>query len=196
MTYEYNRDVRFINNFPNPFSFENVFLFLAAFATAAGSVAANTAKGLFQASRRQGCGHRRAAAVAALVLSIAVKLLMEALSQAQFYLGRKLRFGLACELPLTENRIGHGTEGSLETYAVARSILPSRGGLTLCCTRWSEDLTITERECRPQPQHFHSLIAFACVVCIVGRLLFSCSWAHHAKGLQVRCACRCELVSG
>ena len=162
MTYEYNRDDTLINNFPNPFRFENVFLFLAAFATAAGGVTAMiTAKGLFKAHEDKVAVI--AVAVAALVLSIAVKLLMEALSQAQFYLGRKFPLGLACELPLTETGIGHGTEQVLETLRRrAIDFAEPRGALNGVLYSMVRNLATSPNEVQAAAvQHFHSLIAFA-----------------------------------
>ena len=160
MTYEYNRNDTLLNDFPNPFRFENVFLFLAAFAAAAGGVTATvTAKELFKAHEDKVAVV--AVAVAMLVLGVAVKLLIQALSQVRFYLGRKFPLGLGGELPVTETGVGRGTEQILETLRHRAIDFPEpHGALNGVLYSMVRSLATSPVEVQAAAvQHFHSLIA-------------------------------------
>lgn len=160
MTYEYNRDDTLLNDFPNPFWFENVFLFLAAFAAAAGGVTAMvSAKDLFKAHEDKVA--IIAVAVATLVLGVAVKLLIQALSQVRFYLGRKFPLGLASELTVTETGVGRGTEQILETLRHRAIDFPEpHGALNGVLYSMVRSLATSPTEVQAAAvQHFHSLIA-------------------------------------
>jgi cold shock CspA family protein len=159
MSYQYNRDDNLLNNFPNPFQFENVFLLLAALAMTVGGIAAMiTAKELFQ-SHHNKIG-AVAVTVATLVLGVAVKLLIQALSQARFYLGRKSPLGLAGELPLTETGIGRGTEQILDTLRHRAIDFPEpHGALNGVLYSMFKSIVTSPTEVQAAAvQHFHSLI--------------------------------------
>ncbi|WP_371766085.1 hypothetical protein [Massilia sp.] len=160
MTYEYDRDDTLLNGFPNPLWFENVFHFLAAFAAAAGGVTAMaTGRDLFKAHEDKVAVV--AVAVAALVLGVAVKLLIQALSQVEFYLGRKFPLGLASELPVTGTGVGCGTEQILETLRHRAIEFPEpHGALNGVLYSMVRSLATSPTEVQTAAmQHFHSLIA-------------------------------------
>lgn len=114
MSYEFNDSDSLLNDFPNPFRFENIFMFLAAAAMMAGAIhVVLTAKAFFQS-------HNDALAAVALSLAmllggVSISVLITALSQVRFWLGRKFPLGLAGELPVKECGVGVGTEGLLDT---------------------------------------------------------------------------------
>lgn len=160
MSYEYNHDDTLINHFPNPFQFENVFLFFGGLATAVGGIAAMiTAKDLFENHDDKVASI--AAAVAALVLGVAVKLLIQALSQVRFYLGRKFPLGLAGELQVTETGVGRGTEQILETLRHRTIAFPEpHGALSGVLYSMMKNLATSPIEVQAAAvEHFHSLIA-------------------------------------
>lgn len=162
MSYEYNRDDILLNDFPNPFRFENVFLFLAAFAAATGGVTAMiTAKNLFKAHEDKVAVV--AVAVATLVLGVAVKMLIQALSQVRFYLGRKFPLGLAGELPVTETGVGRGSEQILETLRHRAIDFPEpHGALNGVLYSLVRSLSTSPTKVQAAAvQHFHSLIAMS-----------------------------------
>jgi undecaprenyl pyrophosphate phosphatase UppP len=114
MTYDFNSSDTLLNDVPNPYKFENSFMFITAAVTMAGAVhVILTAKHLFQIHDDK---------LAAVTLSLAMILggvsmntLIKALSQVRFYLGRRFPLGLVGELPVTETGVGVGTEDLLET---------------------------------------------------------------------------------
>jgi cold shock CspA family protein len=159
MSYEFNQDDTLLNNFPNPYKFENVFLFLAALATAAGGIMSLiTAKELFKNHDDKVAAV--AVAVAMLVLGVAIKLLIQALSQVRFYLGRKFPLGLAGELPVTETGVGRGTEQILETLRHRAIDFPEpHGALNGVLYSMVKSLVTSPAEVQAAAvQHFHSLI--------------------------------------
>lgn len=162
MTYEFNSDDSLLNNFPNPFRFENAFLLLAAAATGTGGIATFvTAKELLK-------NHEdRAAflgmAVAILVFGAGMKLLIQALSQLRFYLGQKFPRGLADELPITENGVGLGTEKILETLRQrAIEFTEPTGALNGVLYSLVKNLATSPVEVQTAAvQHFHAMLEMA-----------------------------------
>lgn len=160
MSYEFNHDDTFLNEPPNPFRFENVFLFIAALAAGAGGIhALMTAKELFKNQADKVA--LVAVVVATLVLGVAVKLLIQALSQVRFYLGRKFPLGLAEELPVTEAGVGLGTEEILETLRHRAIEFPEpKGALNGVLYSMVRGLVTSPTQVQAAAvQHFHSLIA-------------------------------------
>jgi hypothetical protein len=84
MSYEFNQDDTFLNEVPNPFRYENWFLFIAALAAGAGGVTALvTAKELFKSQDDKVA--LVAVGVAVLVLGVAVKLLIQGAVPGTFF---------------------------------------------------------------------------------------------------------------
>lgn len=159
MSFEFNQDDSLLNQFPNPFKFENVFLFLAALAAGYGGVAALvTAKELFKAQDDKVAAI--AVAVGTMVLGVAVKLLAHALTQVRFYLGRRYPLGLAGELPVTETGVGVGTEEILETLRHRAIEFPEpKGPLNGVLYSLVKSLVTSPTEVQAAAvQHFQSLI--------------------------------------
>jgi cold shock CspA family protein len=162
MSFEFNQDDTFLNEVRNPFRYENWFLFIAALASGAGGVTAlTTAKELFKAQNDKVA--LVAVAVAVLVLGVAVKLLIQALSQIRFYLGRGYPRGLAGELPVSDTGIGVGTEEILETLRHRAIEFPEpKGPLNGLLYSMVKSLVTAPAEVQAAAvQHFHSLIAMA-----------------------------------
>lgn len=159
MSFEFNQDDTLLNDFKNPYRFENTFLFLAALAAGAGGVAAlMTAKELFK--NHEDKVAVVAVAVATLVLGVAVKLLIQGLSQLRFYLGRGYPLGLAGELPLTETGMGIGTEEILEAMRHRAIEFPEpKGPLNGVLYSMVKSLVTSPAEVQAAAvQHFHSII--------------------------------------
>lgn len=162
MTYEFNNSDSLLNDFPNPFKYENVFLFLAAaFAAAGGIETFIVAKDLFK--HHDDKSAVLVATVAALVAGFAVKLLIKALSQMRFYLGRKFPVGLAGEVPLTQAGVGRGAEAIMESMRHRALDFPEpRGALNGLLYSLAKDLVTSPVPVQAAAvQHFHSLIAMA-----------------------------------
>lgn len=162
MTFEYNRDDSLSNDFPNPFRFENVFLFLASVLALAGGISAFVAaKDLFK--QHEDKTALVAMAVAAMVAGFGIKLLIQALSQIRFFLGRKFPAGLAGEVPHTGQGLGHGAEAVMETMRHRALDFPEpTGPLNGLLYSMVRDLVTSPMPVqRAAVQHFHSLVGMA-----------------------------------
>ncbi|RFP09244.1 hypothetical protein D0T25_23720 [Duganella sp. BJB488] len=107
MTYEFNSGDNTANDYPNPFKTENWFLLLSFLALTAGAVAI-----LFDARTYFHDREDKVAAIAvilaATLFGIAIKFLIQALSQIRFYFGRKYPMGLADEVPANSYGLAKG----------------------------------------------------------------------------------------
>lgn len=160
MSYEFNQDDTFLNEVPNPFRYENWFLFIAALSAGVGGVTALViAKELFKSEDDRVA--LVAVGVAVLVLGVAVKLLIQGLSQVRFFLGRGYPRGLAGELPVTEAGVGIGTEEILETLRHRAIEFPEpKGPLNGVLYSMVKSLVTSPAEVQAAAvQHFHSLVA-------------------------------------
>lgn len=160
MSFEFNQNDTLLNDFPNPYRFENVFLLLASLASAVGGIrAVMAAKGFFAAHDDKTAV--LAIAAATLVLGIAGKLLIQALSQLRFYLGRRFPVGLAAELPLTETGIARGAKEIMETMRHRAIDFPEpHGALNGVLYSMVRSLATSPTEIQAAAvQHFHLLIA-------------------------------------
>lgn len=114
MTYEFNRNDSYLNDFPNPFRIENLFLLGACLMLLIGGAVVLFAARTYLQVRQDGL-----AAVTALVsfilFGVAVKYAIQALSQLRFYLGRRFPLGLANELPASGQGVGKGCLGIMQT---------------------------------------------------------------------------------
>jgi hypothetical protein len=116
-------------------------------------------------------------AVALLVLGLAVKLLIQALSQLRFYLGHKFPLGLAGELTVTEKGMGEGADKILETLRHRAIEFPEpKGALESLLCRLVQDLVTSPTEVRVAAvQHFRALIGMGTLLAslIVSYLAFA-----------------------
>lgn len=113
MSFEFNQDDT-VHTYANPCRFENFFLAIGAAAALAGGISAVLhARELFRIHEDKVA--ITVVAVAMLALGLAIKLLVQALSQMRFYLGRKFPLGLAGELAVTDQGVGEGAYKILET---------------------------------------------------------------------------------
>jgi hypothetical protein len=162
MSFEFNGDDALLNNFPNPFRYETALLFAASAATMTGGIMALiTARDLFQAHEDKSAA--LAVTVATLVTGLAIKFLIQALSQMRFYLGRKFPRGLSSEVPLTEAGIGAGAESVMESLRQRALEFPEpQGALNGVLYSIVKDLVTSPVQVQAAAvQHFHSLLAMA-----------------------------------
>lgn len=162
MTIEYNHDDALLNDFRNPYRFENVFLFIAAAMTAAGGIATFLiAKNLFQ--KHEDKTAVLVASLAALVMGFAVKLLIRALAQIRFFLGRKFPLGLASEVSHLEAGVGQGAESVMETMRHQALDFPEpKGALNGVLYSLVKNLVTSPVPVQAAAvQHFHSLLGMA-----------------------------------
>jgi hypothetical protein len=175
VSFEFNRDDT-SNKYPNPYRFENVFLAIGAAAALAGGIAA-----IIHAREFFRVHEDRVAlivvAVAALVLGLAVKLLIQALSQVRFYLGRKFPRGLAGELAMTDKGMGEGADKVMETLRQRAIEFPEpKGALESLLCSLVKDLVTSPAEVRAAAvQHFRALIAMGALLVslLVSYLVFA-----------------------
>jgi cold shock CspA family protein len=165
MSYEFNSSDNLLNNVPNPFKFENTFMFVTAAVTMVGAILVIlSAKNLFQT-------HNDTLAAVTLTLAmllggVSVNTLIKSLSQVRFFLGRKFPMGLAGELPVKECGVGVGTEGLLDTMRHRAIDFPEpQGALNGVLYSLVKDLITSP----PQVQaaavlHFHSSIALTALL--------------------------------
>lgn len=127
MTYELNTGDTAANDFPYPFKTENTFLLLSASSLAIGAVAS-----LFSARTYFHNGEDRFALVSVVLstslFSVAVKFLIQALSQIRFYVGRKFPAGLADEVPPNSFGLAGGALPVIETLRLSAIEFPEPQG--------------------------------------------------------------------
>lgn len=165
MSYEFNSSDSLLNDFPNPHKFENTFMFITAAVTMAGAIGVVlTAKKLFQT-------HSDVLAAVTLALAmvlggVSIKLLIKALSQVRFYLGRKFPLGLAGELPVKECGVGVGTEELLDTMRHRAIDFPEpKGALNGVLYSLVKDLITSPTQVQAAAVlHFHSLLSLAALL--------------------------------
>jgi hypothetical protein len=159
VSFEYNRDDTCLNEYPNPFRFENIFLGIGAIAMLAGGCASIVhAREFFKIQEDRTA--LAVLAVAMLVLGLAVKLLIQALSQLRFYLGRKFPRGLAGELALTDTGRGEGADEILNVLRHRAIEFPEpKGALNGILYSIVKDLITSPAELQAAvTQHFQSLL--------------------------------------
>jgi hypothetical protein len=175
VSFEFNQDDIF-NNFPNPYRFENVLLSIgAAVALAGGITTIIHAREFFRLHEDKVA--LIVVAVAALVLGLAVKLLIQALSQMRFYLGRNFPRGLAGELAVTDKGVGEGADKVLETLRHrAIEFTEPKGGLESLLCSLVQGLVTSPTEVRGAAvQHFRALIEMGTLLAslLVSYLVFA-----------------------
>jgi hypothetical protein len=176
MSFEFNQQDTCLNDFPNPFRFENTFLAISAAMTFFGGIAIIVqAKEFFEI--RQDKLALVAVGVAILVLGLATKLLIQVLSQLRFYLGRKFPNGLAGELALTDTGMGRGSEEIMEMLRHRAIAFPEpKGALNGVLYSLVKDLITSPAELQAAAvQHFHALIAMSSLLAslLVSYMLFA-----------------------
>jgi cold shock CspA family protein len=165
MSYEFNSVDSLLNDFPNPFKFTNTFMFVTAAILMVGAIHVTlTAKQLFQ-------NHADTLAAVTLVLAtvlggVSVKMLIKALSQVRFWLGRKFPNGLAGELPVKECGVGVGTEELLDTMRHRSLDFPEpKGALNGVLYSLVKDLITSPAPIQAAAVlHFHSLLSMAALL--------------------------------
>lgn len=160
MSYEFNSSDSLLNSFPNPFKLENTFLFASGGVTLAGAISVTiTAKDLFQAHNDVLAA--TTLALAMLLAGLSVKLLIKALSQVRFFLGRKFPVGLAGELPIKECGVGVGTEQLIDTLRHRAIEFPEpKGALNGVLYSLVRDLITSPSQVQAAAVlHFHSLLS-------------------------------------
>lgn len=196
MSYEFNSSDSLLNDVPNPYKFENIFMFITAAVTMAGAIhIIVTAKGLFQAHN-----DKLAAVTLALAMllgGVSIKTLIKALSQVRFWLGRKFPLGLAGELPVKECGVGVGTEELLDTMRHRALDFPEpKGALNGVLYSLVNDLITSPTAVQAAAVlHFHSILQLAALLVslIVSFFVFSgtahegvASWLYlPASGLSL-----------
>jgi cold shock CspA family protein len=196
MSYEFNSSDSLLNDVPNPFKFENTFMFITAAVTMAGAIhIILTAKHFFQA-------HNDVLAAVTLALAlllggVSIKTLITALSQVRFWLGRKFPLGLAAEIPLKECGVGVGTEELLETLRHRALDFPEpKGALNGVLYSVIKDLITSPTPVQAAAvRHFHTILQLAALLVslIVSYFVFSgtahegvASWLYlPASGLSL-----------
>lgn len=165
MSYEFNQGDSLLNEFPNPFKFENLFLFVSAFCVGTGAVKVLLiAKSLFEGSQR--VDSALAFVLGSVLLAGSVKLLIQSLSQMRFFYGRKFPIGLADELPTSAYGVGSGTEQVLETMRHRAIEFPEPKGALNGVLYSAVKSLITA----PLPiqaaavQHFHSVVTMLAIL--------------------------------
>lgn len=132
MGFEFNQDDT-VHTYANPYRFENFFLAIGAAAALAGGISA-----VFRARELFSTHEDKVAitvvAVAMLALGLAIKLLVQALSQMRFYLGRKFPLGLAGELAVTDQGVGEGADTILKRFTTEQSSSPSPEAPSRACS--------------------------------------------------------------
>lgn len=165
MSYEFNSSDSLLNDYPNPFKFQNVFMFITAAVMMAGAVhVILTAKNLFQ-------NHHDTLAAVALALAmllggVSVKTLIAALTQVRFYLGRKYPMGLAGEVPVAQTGVGVGIEELLDTMRHrALDFAEPKGALNGVLYSLIKDLITSPTPVQAAAVlHFHSILQMAALL--------------------------------
>lgn len=167
MSFDFNQDDA-IDKFPNPYRFENVFLAIGAAAGLAGGITTILyARKFFRIHEDKVA--LIVGAVAVLVLALSVKLLIQALSQMRFYLGRKFPLGLAGELAVTDKGVGQGADKILETLRHRAIEFPEpKGALESLLCFLVKDLVTSPTEVRVAAvQQFRALIEMGTLLALL-----------------------------
>jgi cold shock CspA family protein len=196
MSYEFNSTDSLLNDVPNPFKFTNTFMFITAAVTMAGAIhVILTAKQLFQAHN-----DKLAAVTLALAMllgSVCGTMLIKALSQVRFWLGRKFPIGLCDELPVKACGVGAGTEALLDTMRHRSLDFPEpKGALNGVLYSVVKDLITSPTPVQAAAVlHFHSILQLAALLLslVVSFFVFSgtahegvASWLYlPASGLSL-----------
>lgn len=176
MSFEFHQHDTLLNDFPNPFRFENIFLAISAAVTLVGGIAVIVQAKEFLKIHQDNLA-LVAVGLAFLVLGLATKVLIQALSQLRFYLGRKFPQGLAGELAVTDTGVGRGSEKILEMLRHRAIDFPEpKGALNGVLYSLVKDLITSPTELQAAAvQHFHSLIAMGSLLAslLVSHVLFA-----------------------
>jgi len=175
VSFEFNQDDT-VRTYANPYRFENFFLAIGGAAALAGGISA-----VFHARELFRIHEDKIAvtvvAVAMLALGLAIKLLVQALSQIRFYLGRKFPLGLAGELAVTDQGVGEGADKILETLRHRAIEFPEpKGALESLLCSLVQDLVTSPAEVRVAAvQHFRALIEMGTLLAslLVSYLVFA-----------------------
>lgn len=171
MSYEFNNADSLLNDFPNPFKFENTLMFLTAIITMAGAVdIIFTSQSLLKAE--DDVLAMVTLAMAMVLGSVSVTTLIKALSQMRFFLGRKFPLGLAGELPTAETGVGIGTDRLLDMLRHRAIEFPEpTGALNGVLYSIVTDLITSPPQVQAAAvQHFHSFLQ---MLTLLGSLIAS-----------------------
>lgn len=175
MSFEFNQDDT-VHTYANPYRFENFFLASGAAAALAGGISAVlNARELFRIHEDKVA--ITVVVVAMLALGLAIKLLVQALSQMHFYFGRKFPLGLAEELAVTDKGVSVGADKILETLRHRAIEFPvPKGALESLLCSLVQDLVTSPTEVRGAAvQHFRALIEMGTLLAslLVSYLVFA-----------------------
>ena len=165
MSYEFNSADSLLNDYPNPFKFQNVFMFITAAVTMGGAVHVTlTAKTLFQ--NHDDTMAAVTLALAMLLGGVSIKTLIKALSQVRFFLGRKFPMGLAGEVPVAHTGVGVGIEELLDTMRHRALDFPEpKGALNGVLYSLIKDLITSPPPVQAAAVlHFHSILQMAALL--------------------------------
>ena len=176
MSYEFNSSDSLLNNVPNPFRYENFFVFATAVVTIVGAIdIILTARHLFQVHN-----DKLAAVTLGLALllgGVAIKMLIKGLGQVRFWLGRRFPLGLCGELPVKECGVGVGTDGLLDTMRHRALDFPEpQGALNGVLYSMIKDLITSPAPVQAAAVlHFHSMLQMTALLLslIVSFFVFS-----------------------
>lgn len=176
MSFEFNQYDTFLNDLPNPFRFENIFLAISAAVTLVAGIAIVVQAKEFLRIHQDNLA-LVAVGMAIVILGLATKMLIQVLSQLRFYLGRKFPHGLAGELAVTDTGIGRGGEKIMEMLRHRAIDFPEpKGALNGVLYSLIKDLLSSPAELQVAAvQHFHSLIAMGSLLAslLVSYVLFA-----------------------
>lgn len=198
MSFEFNSADSLLNDFPNPYKFPNIFMFITAAITMAGAIhIILTAKQLFQAQNDV-----LAAVTLALALllgGVSVKMLIKALSQVRFWLGRKFPMSLCAELPVKACGVGAGTEELLDTMRHRSLDFPEpKGALNGVLYSLIKDLITSPTPVQAAAVlHFHSILQMAALLVslIVSFFVFSGTLHEGVASWLYLPACGLSLIA-
>lgn len=198
MSFEFNSADSLLNDFPNPYKFPNIFMFITAAITMVGAIhIILTAKQLFQAQNDV-----LAAVTLALALllgGVSVKMLIKALSQVRFWLGRKFPMGLCAELPVKACGVGAGTEELLDTMRHRSLDFPEpKGALNGVLYSLIKDLITSPTPVQAAAVlHFHSILQMAALLVslIVSFFVFSGTLHEGVASWLYLPACGLSLIA-
>lgn len=165
MTYEFNADDSSVNDFPNPFKFENIFLFVSAAMLSGGGISI-----LFTARVYLQTQHDKSASLAILLaialFGTAAKFTVQALSQMRFYLGRCCPIGLAQELPVESTGIGDRAFHVMDTLRQRALVFPEpKGALAGLLYALIKPLLTSPPPIQAAAmRHFHAVLAMSAIL--------------------------------
>lgn len=164
MSFDFNPKDQNLNDLPNPYRVENLFLFASFLVLAAGGVATLLAATAFFKSRHNAAG-TLGILLSAGLFAVATKFLIQTLSQLRVFLGRKFPLGLAGEVPPSTEGVGEHSQRLVDTLRRQSIEFPEPQG-PLCGALYS---VIKPLATAPLPiqdaavRHVHSVVTMTAI---------------------------------